>query len=72
MANMAAVQIEKARLAEVEQGERLRARALEHATIVQRDATDLVLHAQRLGSRVLGRPKSRHRLLPPCGRPSDA
>src|SRR5215469_3977654 len=29
-----------------------------------RDATDLVLHAQRLGSRVLGRHKRRHRLLP--------
>jgi pSer/pThr/pTyr-binding forkhead associated (FHA) protein len=36
MANMAAVRIENARLAEVEQAERLRARELEHAATIQR------------------------------------
>jgi serine phosphatase RsbU (regulator of sigma subunit) len=36
MANIAAVRIENARLAEVEQAERLRARELEHAAMIQR------------------------------------
>jgi sigma-B regulation protein RsbU (phosphoserine phosphatase) len=36
MANMAAVRIENARLAEVEQAERLQARELEHAAMIQR------------------------------------
>jgi phosphoserine phosphatase RsbU/P len=56
MANMAAIRIENARLAEVEQAERVRARELEHAATIQRsilpsqfppfpNRTDFELHA---------------------------
>jgi serine phosphatase RsbU (regulator of sigma subunit)/pSer/pThr/pTyr-binding forkhead associated (FHA) protein len=65
MANMAAVRIENARLAEVEQAERLRARELEHAASIQRamlpsqfppfpDRTDFELHASMVPAREVG------------------
>lgn len=65
MANMAAVRIENARLAEVEQAERLRARELEQAATIQRsmlpgqfppfpDRTDFDLHAAMVPAREVG------------------
>lgn len=65
MANMAAVRIENARLAEVEQAERLRARELEHAATIQRsmlpsqfppfpERTDFELHAAMVPAREVG------------------
>jgi len=65
MANMAAVRIENARLAEVEQNERLRARELEHAAMIQRsmlpsqfppfpDRTDFELHASMVPAKEVG------------------
>ena len=65
MANMAAVRIENARLAEVEQSERLRARELEHAAMIQRsmlpsqfppfpDRTDFELHAAMVPAKEVG------------------
>jgi len=65
MANMAAVRIENARLAEVEQAERLRARELEHAAMIQRsmlpstfppfpDRTDFELHAAMVPAKEVG------------------
>jgi sigma-B regulation protein RsbU (phosphoserine phosphatase) len=65
MANMAAVRIENARLAEVEQAERLRARELEHAALIQRsmlpsqfppfpDRTDFELHAAMAPAKEVG------------------
>ena len=65
MANMAAVRIENARLAEVEQAERLRARELEHAAMIQRsmlpsrfppfpDRTDFELHASMVPAKEVG------------------
>ena len=62
---MAAVRIENARLAEVEQAERLRARELEHAALIQRsmlpcqgglfpDRTDFELHASMVPAREVG------------------
>jgi sigma-B regulation protein RsbU (phosphoserine phosphatase) len=65
MANMAAVRIENARLAEMEQDERLRARELEHAATIQRsmlpsrfppfpDRTDFELHAAMVPAKEVG------------------
>ena len=65
MANMAAVRIENARLAEVEQAERLRAREMEHAAAIQRsllpsqfppfpDRTDFELHAAMVPAKEVG------------------
>ena len=65
MANMAAVRIENARLAEIEQAERLRARELEHAAMIQRsmlpsqfppfpDRTDFELHAAMVPAKEVG------------------
>jgi phosphoserine phosphatase RsbU/P len=65
MANMAAVRIENARLAEMEQDERLRARELEHAAMIQRsmlpsrfppfpDRTDFELHAAMVPAKEVG------------------
>ena len=65
MANIAAVRIENARLAEVEQAERLRARELEHAAEIQRtilptkfppfpERTDFELHAAMVPAREVG------------------
>ena len=65
MANMAAVRIENARLAEVEQAERMRARELEHAAMIQRsmlpsqfppfpDRTDFELHAAMAAAKEVG------------------
>lgn len=65
MANMAAVRIENARLAEVEQTERLRVRELEHAAMIQRsmlpskfppfpDRTDFDLHAAMVPAKEVG------------------
>jgi serine phosphatase RsbU (regulator of sigma subunit)/pSer/pThr/pTyr-binding forkhead associated (FHA) protein len=65
MANIAAVRIENARLAEVEAAERLRARELEHAATIQRailptrfppfpDRTDFELHAAMVPAREVG------------------
>jgi sigma-B regulation protein RsbU (phosphoserine phosphatase) len=65
MANMAAVRIENARLAEVEQAERLRARELEHAAMIQRsmlpsqfppfpNRTDFDLHAAMVPAKEVG------------------
>jgi sigma-B regulation protein RsbU (phosphoserine phosphatase) len=65
MANMAAVRIENARLAEVEQAERLRARELEHAAMIQRsmlpsqfppfpNRTDFELHAAMVPAKEVG------------------
>lgn len=65
MANMAAVRIENARLAEVEQAERLRARELEHAAMIQRsmlpsqfppfpERTDFELHAAMVPAKEVG------------------
>jgi phosphoserine phosphatase RsbU/P len=65
MANMAAVRIENARLAEVEQAERLRARELEHAAMIQRSMlpsqfppfpgrTDFELHAAMVPAKEVG------------------
>ena len=65
MANMAAVRIENARLAEVEQAERLRARELEDAALIQRsllpsrfppfpDRTDFELHAAMVPAKEVG------------------
>ncbi|MBV8898424.1 MAG: SpoIIE family protein phosphatase [Acidobacteriaceae bacterium] len=65
MANMAAVRIENARLAEVEQAERLRARELEDAAMIQRsilpskfppfpDRTDFELHAAMIPAKEVG------------------
>jgi sigma-B regulation protein RsbU (phosphoserine phosphatase) len=65
MANMAAVRIENARLAEVEQTERLRARELEHAAMIQRSMlpsqfppfpgrTDFELHAAMVPAKEVG------------------
>jgi serine phosphatase RsbU (regulator of sigma subunit) len=65
MANMAAVRIENARLAEVEQAERLRARELEHAAMIQRsmlpsqfppfpERTDFDLHAAMVPANEVG------------------
>jgi serine phosphatase RsbU (regulator of sigma subunit) len=65
MANMAAVRIENARLAEIEQTERLRARELEHAATIQRsilpskfppfpERTDFELHAAMVPAKEVG------------------
>jgi serine phosphatase RsbU (regulator of sigma subunit) len=65
MANMAAVRIENARLAEVEQAERLRARELEDAAMIQRsmlpsqfppfpDRSDFELHAAMVPAKEVG------------------
>ena len=65
MANMAAVRIENARLAEVEQAERVRNRELEHAAAIQRsilpsqfppfpDRTDFELHAAMVVAKEVG------------------
>lgn len=65
MANMAAVRIENARLAEVEQAERLKTRELEQAAMIQRsilpsqsppfaDRTDFELHAAMVPAREVG------------------
>jgi len=65
MASMAAVRIENARLAEVEQAERLRAQELEHAAMIQRSMLpggfppfpgrrDFHLHAQMEPAREVG------------------
>jgi serine phosphatase RsbU (regulator of sigma subunit)/pSer/pThr/pTyr-binding forkhead associated (FHA) protein len=65
MANMAAVRIENARLAEMEQDERLRARELEQAAMIQRsmlpsqfppfpDRTDFELHAAMVPAKEVG------------------
>lgn len=65
MANMAAVRIENARLAEVEQAERLRASELEHAATIQRsilpgkfppfpERTDFELHAAMTPAKEVG------------------
>jgi sigma-B regulation protein RsbU (phosphoserine phosphatase) len=65
MANMAAVRIENARLAEVEQAERLKTRELEQAAMIQRsilpsqsppfpDRTDFELHAAMVSAREVG------------------
>ena len=65
MASMAAVRIENARLAEVEQAERLRAREMEHAAMIQRSmlpsrfppfpgSTDFDLHASMVPAREVG------------------
>ena len=65
MANMAAVRIENARLAEVEQAERLKMRELEQAAMIQRsilpsqfppfpDRTDFELHAAMVPAREVG------------------
>jgi serine phosphatase RsbU (regulator of sigma subunit) len=65
MANMAAVRIENARLAEVEQTERLRASELEHAAMIQRsmlpsqfppfpERTDFDLHAAMIPAKEVG------------------
>lgn len=65
MANMAAVRIENARLAEVEQAERLRARELEQAAMIQRailptqfppfpDRADFALHAAMVPAKEVG------------------
>jgi phosphoserine phosphatase RsbU/P len=65
MANMAAVRIENARLAEVEQDERLRGRELEQAAMIQRsmlpsqfppfpDRTDFELHAAMIPAKEVG------------------
>jgi len=65
MANMAAVRIENARLAEVEQAERVRARELEHAAMIQRsmlpsqfppfpERTDFELHAAMVPAKEVG------------------
>jgi phosphoserine phosphatase RsbU/P len=65
MANMAAVRIENARLAEVEQAERLRARELEHAATIQRsmlpsrfppfpDRNDFELHGSMVPAKEVG------------------
>ena len=65
MANMAAVRIENARLAEIEQAERMRARELEHAAMIQRsmlpsqfppfpDRTDFELHAAMVPAKEVG------------------
>jgi phosphoserine phosphatase RsbU/P len=65
MANIAAIRIEQARLAEVEQAERLRAKELEHAALIQRsilpgkfppfpDRKDFELHAAMVPAREVG------------------
>ncbi len=65
MANMAAIRIENARLAEIEQDERLRARELEQAAMIQRsmlpgqfppfpDRTDFELHAAMVPAKEVG------------------
>jgi phosphoserine phosphatase RsbU/P len=65
MANMAAVRIENARLAEVEQAERVRARELEHAAMIQRSMlpsqfppfpgrSDFELHAAMVPAKEVG------------------
>ncbi len=65
MANIAAVRIENARLAEVEQAERMRARELEHAAMIQRsmlpsqfppfpNRTDFELHAAMVPAKEVG------------------
>ncbi len=65
MANMAAVRIENARLAEVEQAERVRARELEHAATIQRsmlpskfppfpERSDFQLHAAMVPAKEVG------------------
>ncbi len=65
MANMAAVRIENARLAEVEQAEHVRARELEHAAMIQRSMlpsqfppfpqrTDFELHASMVPAKEVG------------------
>jgi sigma-B regulation protein RsbU (phosphoserine phosphatase) len=65
MANMAAVRIENARLAEVEHAERLRAQELEHAAMIQRSMlpndfppfpgrTEFQIHAQMEPAREVG------------------
>jgi phosphoserine phosphatase RsbU/P len=65
MANMAAVRIENVRLAEVEEAERLRARELEHAAMIQRsmlpsqfppfpDRDDFDLHAAMVPAKEVG------------------
>ena len=65
MANMAAVRIENARLAELEQVERLRAQELEHAAMIQRSMlpcdfpffpgrSDFQIHAQMEPAREVG------------------
>lgn len=65
MANMAAVRIENARLAEVEEAERIRARELEHAAMIQRsmlpsqfppfpDRQDFELHAAMTPAKEVG------------------
>ncbi len=65
MANMAAIRIENARLAEVEQAERVRSRELEHAATIQRsilpsqfppfpDRTDFELHAAMVVAKEVG------------------
>jgi sigma-B regulation protein RsbU (phosphoserine phosphatase) len=65
MANMAAVRIENARLAEMQQEERLRAREMEHAATIQRsmlpsrfppfpERTDFELHASMVPAKEVG------------------
>jgi phosphoserine phosphatase RsbU/P len=65
MANMAAVRIENARLAEIEQSEKLRAQELEHAAAIQRsmlpslfppfpDRSEFQLHAMMTPAREVG------------------
>jgi serine phosphatase RsbU (regulator of sigma subunit) len=65
MANMAAVRIENARLAEVEQAERMRARELEHAAAIQRsmlpskfppfpERSDFELHGSMVPAKEVG------------------
>ncbi|HME09199.1 MAG TPA: SpoIIE family protein phosphatase [Bryobacteraceae bacterium] len=65
MANMAAVRIENARLAEIEQAEKLRAQELEHAAMIQRsmlpsvfpafpDHSEFELHGSMIPAREVG------------------
>jgi sigma-B regulation protein RsbU (phosphoserine phosphatase) len=65
MANIAAIRIEQARLVEVEQAEKVRARELEHAALIQRsilpgtfppfpDRKDFELHAAMVPAREVG------------------
>lgn len=65
LANIAAIRIEQARLAEIEQAEKLRARELEHATLIQRsilpgesppfpDRKDFELHAAMVPAKEVG------------------
>lgn len=65
LANIAAIRIEQARLAEIEQAERLRARELEHAALIQRSILpgetppfahrkDIALHAAMVPAKEVG------------------